>query len=81
MMRYRYEVDENNVVKIWDDQVPNEYDAPFIIQPDWPNTTPWGSRADAENWAEVFIEHLENESSEFVPGDSPENHPKPRTIA
>jgi hypothetical protein len=77
-MRYRYEIDKNKAIRVWDNENPNEENAPFFFQPDWPNETPWASRAEAENWAQVFIESLVNPESEFVAGSSPETHPATR---
>jgi hypothetical protein len=78
MTRYRYEIDTKKAIRVWDNENPNENDAPFFYQPDWPNATPWATKAEAETWVQVFIESLENPESEFVAGDSPDNHPKPR---
>ena len=77
-MSYRYEIDEANAIRIWDEANPNELGAPSLYQPDWPNATPWASRAEAEAWALLFIESLENPESEFVPGESPDEPRKPR---
>jgi hypothetical protein len=76
--RYTYEIDKDNAVKVWDNENPNELNAPFLLQPDWPDSSPWANKAEAEDWALLFIESLENPESEFVPGESPDNHPKPR---
>jgi hypothetical protein len=76
-MTYRYEIDEANAVRIWDEDNPNENGAPFIFQPDWPNGTPWQNGSEAEEWAALFVESLENPQSEFVPGISPE---EPRSL-
>jgi hypothetical protein len=57
-MRYRYEIDDQNAVRIWDDENPNENGAPFFYQPDWPDGTPWADRAEAQGWADAFIEDL-----------------------
>lgn len=70
-MRYVFEVDEQNTVRIWDTENPNENNAPFLLQPDWPDLTPWTDAAEATAWAELFIESLINPESEFVPGVSP----------
>jgi hypothetical protein len=78
MSRYEYKINEVNAISVWDTENPNENGAPFLFQPDWPNTTPWASKEQAEEWVGVFIESLENPESEFVPGESPDNHPKPR---
>lgn len=74
-MRYIYEINETNAIRVWDTETPNELNAPFFLQPDWPDATPWADRAEAEAWAQVFIESLVNPESEFIPGDSP-NEPK-----
>jgi hypothetical protein len=78
MSRYRYEIDNQNTLRVWDDENPNELNAPFLLQPDWPSAVPWANKNEVEDWAKVFIESLENPESEFVPGESPDNHPKPR---
>ena len=59
-MRFRYEIDEQNAVRVWDDENPTENGAPFFYQPDRPDGLPWADRAEAEAWAEAFIEELVN---------------------
>ena len=75
MTRYRFEIDSNNAIRIWDNDNPNENDAPFMFQPDFPDTTPWADAAQATEWAEVFIASLVDPESEFVAGNSPDTHP------
>ena len=75
MTRYRFQIDKNKAVRIWDNENPNENDAPFMFQPDYPDLTPWASKADATNWVNVFINALTNSDSEFVAGNSPDTHP------
>ena len=75
MNNYRFEIDADNAIRFYDDANPNEGDAPFMFQPDWPSVIPWASKAQAKNWAEVFIASLVEPNSEFVAGDSPDNHP------
>jgi len=75
MIRYRFEIDTDNAIRVWDNETPNENDAPFMFQPDWPDVTPWADAAQATDWAEVFIASLENSDSEFVAGNSPDSHP------
>jgi hypothetical protein len=75
MTRYAFTVDEQKIIRIWDTENPNENDAPFMLQPDWPDFTPWASKAQAKNWAEVFIASLVDPNSEFVAGNSPDTHP------
>jgi hypothetical protein len=71
-MTYRYEIDETNAIRVWDSNMPNENDAPFLLQPNWPNGTSWASEAEASAWAELYIQNLENPESEFFPGDGPD---------
>ena len=78
MKRYRFEIDTENAIRIWDKQTPNENGAPFLFQPDWPDVTPWASSAQATDWAEVFIASLVDPASEFVAGNSPSTHPSLR---
>jgi hypothetical protein len=75
MTRYTFEIDTDNAIRIWDSETPNEGDAPFMFQPDWPDVTPWADAAQATDWAEVFIASLVDAESEFVAGDSPDTHP------
>ena len=49
--KYKYEIDENNAVRIWDLTNPNENDAPFFYQPDYPDGTAWENKSTAEQWA------------------------------
>jgi len=81
MSRYRYEVDSENALRFWDDENPNENDAPFFFQPDYPNGEPWGTKKAAEDWAKLFIASLEDPESALVPGDSPAEPSKPRPVA
>lgn len=79
-MSYRYEVDKDKAVRIWDDANPNEFNAPFILQPNWPDSTAWASKSEAESWAKAFIAALENPESEFIAGDTPSEPLKPRPV-
>lgn len=81
MSRYRYEIDDANAVKVWDLENPNELNAPFLFQPEWPNGTAWASKKEAEDWALLFIDSLQNPESEFVPGESPEQPSYPRPVS
>jgi hypothetical protein len=80
MSAFRFEIDKKNAIRIWDDSNPNENDAPFFLQPTWPNGTEWASKGEAEEWALTFLESLENPESEFLAGDSPEEPKKVRPI-
>lgn len=82
-MKLKYEIDKSFAIKVWDLDTPNENDAPFLLQPDWPDGTPWANREEAKAWAELLIKSLENPDSEFIPGNSPEEpkvlRPEPET--
>lgn len=80
MSRFTYEIDTNNAIKMWDSENPNENDAPFLFQPDWPNGTPWANKKQADAWAKAFIVALDNPESEFIAGDGPDEPVKPRPI-
>jgi hypothetical protein len=75
MTHYRFEIDTDNAIRIWDNETPNDNDAPFMLQPDWPSVIPWADAAQATDWAEVFIASLVDPESEFVAGNSPDTHP------
>lgn len=80
MSRYRYEIDENNALRMWDDENPNELNAPFLLQPDWPNGTPWANKEEVTAWAELVIASMENPESELLPGPSPSQPTQPREV-
>ena len=71
MSRYTYEVDEDNCVKGFDTENPNEGNAPWLLQPDWPNGAPWASREEAELWAQRWVSFMDN-SANGRPGASPD---------
>jgi hypothetical protein len=81
MSRYRYEIDEANAIRVWDDENPNENDTPFFFQPEYPNGEAWEDAAAAEAWAELLIGSLEDPASELMPGDSPAEPSKVRPVA
>ena len=64
---YRYEVDENNAVKIYDIDNPNENGAPFFFQPDYPNYDPFKDREDAIKWAEDKMAELLDPDAPMAP--------------
>ncbi len=55
MANYRYEVDENNTVRLWDIDNPNENDAPILLQPHNPNGQDWSNRQEAVDWIEAHL--------------------------
>jgi hypothetical protein len=56
--QYEYKIDENNAVRIWDSENPNENNAPFFYQPDHPDGVAWTSKDAAEQWVKEFINDL-----------------------
>jgi hypothetical protein len=80
MTRYRYEIDAQNAIRVWDNENPNENDAPFFLQPDWPDATPWADKAEAQAWAEQLILSMTDETAD-LPGENPDQPTNPRVIA
>ena len=66
-MRFRYEIDEKNAIRMWDDENPTETGAPFLYQPDRPDVVPWADRAEAEAWAEALIVEMTTPAPEETP--------------
>lgn len=58
MPRYRVEIDDTNTVRIWDEENPNEFNAPFILQPIHPDGRPWINRVEAQDWLDNFLEEM-----------------------
>lgn len=63
-MALQYTVDENNVVKIFDQQKEGSFS-----QPHWPNGDEWANKKEAEDWAKLFIESMENENALHAPSE------------
>ncbi len=66
-MRYRYEIDDTNTVRVWDDENPNENGAPFLLQPDRPDGRSWADREEAQGWVDAFIAGLLAPAPEETP--------------
>ena len=68
---FKYEIDENNAVRVWDtnEERPNG-NPPIMFQPDYPNAAPFEDAAAAEAWV---IQYL-TEVTEWA-----ENHPEEDT--
>jgi len=63
-MALRYEIEDGtNAVRVF---YPDA-DAPALFQPDWPDTTPWANRAEAEAWAQLYIASIEDEDAPYAP--------------
>jgi len=73
-MSNRIEIKEGNVVEIFQD----DNTVPFLRQPNWPNQSPWADAAEAQMWAEQFVESIENEQAPFAAvGPNEPRQPKP----
>jgi len=62
---FTYEIDENNAVRIWNENTRNEANDPDIFQP-WHPATPHESwtKEEATAWAEEIIANLLNPPKE-----------------
>jgi hypothetical protein len=74
-MSNRYEIEHGtHAIRVYYDGS----DVPGLYQPDWPNGTPWESAEQAAEWAEMFIESMEDDLAPFAPGGPGEERtPKP----
>ncbi len=52
---YKYEIDENNTVRVWENKNLNSDTPPFLLQPHYPNGEPWESKDSAEKWINDMI--------------------------
>ena len=57
-MAYRYEIDSQNAVRIWDDANPTATGAPFFLQDVHPDGRAWADREEAQAWVDAFIIEL-----------------------
>lgn len=73
-MQYRYEIDENNALRVWNDQQTE----PILFQPDYPNGNAWTAEQ-AEAWAKIFIKSLTDETAPLA-GPSAEEPTMPRPV-
>jgi len=55
---YKYEIDENLSVRMWDLSLPDEEGRPFLFQPVNPDGNAWVSKEEVEQWAINFIAEL-----------------------
>lgn len=47
---FKFTVDDDFSIRVWDLNNPNENDAPFFYQPNKPDWTPWESKEQATEW-------------------------------
>ena len=50
MSRYVVYINDSGVVKMWDNENPNENNAPFCLQDVHPDGRPWTDKAESEKW-------------------------------
>lgn len=59
----RYEIDQNNAISVF---YPGS-DVAFLYQPCWPNGDVWADAAEAQSWANLYIESITNEEAPYPP--------------
>lgn len=71
---YTYIVNDKNAIEVFvEGQEP-----PMLRQPHYPNGDPFDTKAEAEEWAELFITSMTDESAPYAPlGKGLAGHPKP----
>lgn len=62
-MAFRIEVLPDNTVKIYKD----EETVPFLYQPSFPNGDVWESADESREWAEMFVESIEDANALMPP--------------
>ena len=55
-MIIRYEINDNNEVRAWDDSL--EQTEPFLFQPFYPDGTPFETKGQADEWAARWYAHF-----------------------
>ena len=72
MAQFRYEIDNDNAVRIWNSATPNDEGSPDLFQPWHPATPhePW-TKEEATVWAEETIAHLLNPPKPVAPVELP----------
>ena len=59
----RYEIDENNAVRMYNDGDP----VPFMYQPDYPNFDTFDSKQEAQTWAELAMAAILDDAAPNAP--------------
>ena len=77
MSDYIFEVSDSLELSIW---INAEEEYPVIFQPHWPDGTAWGSAAEAEAWAEAYIESITNPDCDYEPGSNPSEPTVAKTV-
>jgi hypothetical protein len=60
---YTYTVNDSNTVEVFVEG----QEAPMLRQPHYPNKDAFETKAEAEEWAQLFIASLENRENNFAP--------------
>lgn len=75
----RYEIDQNNTLRVYN-ATEDDGSAPFLLQPYWPDGTPWENKAQVIEWASIYIESITNPNSKYIFGLTPTEHPRIRPV-
>lgn len=71
---YTYTVNDANTVEVFVEG----QEAPMLRQPHYPNQDAFDTKAEAEQWAQLFIASMEDEAAPFAPiGKGIAGEPKP----
>lgn len=57
--RYWYEIDEENILRIWETYRKENGEPPFLYQPVHPDGRGWESAEEADAWAKYIINEWE----------------------
>ena len=71
---YTYTVNDANTIEVFVEG----QEAPMLRQPHYPNQDAFDTKAEAEEWAQLFIASMEDEAAPFAPiGKGIAGEPKP----
>ena len=71
--KYIYEIDEHNTIRVWNEEIPDELNRPFLLQPNYPDGRSWESKGAAEAWIVNLInEWLKPPTEEVIEDNSSE---------
>lgn len=73
--KFRYELDENNAVRVWDTTIERPGgNPPMMFQPDYPNGQPFEDAAAAEAWVVGYLtEVIESDANNPGTEEEPTN--------
>lgn len=63
----RYEIDNENTIRVW----VGSQEEPILLQPHYPNGTPWADSEDAELWAQMYVAYITDPNANPEPPISP----------